>query len=499
MFCFNCGAQLADNSRFCGVCGATLSGGSQGGQQPAGQGGYFAPVPPVQGAPVSPFQDGAVPPVHDQPGAPFPGGADRFNAGAAPQSDNSFGQPGMPFGDPNAAGSGVSFGGGQQGIFQGQPADNAYQFSNNAAPGEPNLFQNGQQMNYGMPMGGVPQEPAPMVYSQPAAPKPKKPVKKMKLSVSVVLAVVLGLFSFIFGMYAFVGGIVRNGIASGELSSGIRKTEIGKIVVGDILTRDGMADIVEKNGLVLPDKRPEKATIAQIAALTVNENLPNADLTEDKINQIIDKADISKELSRLVKSYEEYILTGDTREFSDGLCEEIKQVIVRSERYVIGIAGMKLAPDYEEQLDKVLDSESDAIEGILPEEALSGVSGVLGFVLSPVVLVAALVLSVLLILLVWLITKRVPAAFIAGGAAYTVIGALLIVASVFASNLTMFSAIDYTVVEKLLTPLVYNAFGMSMLYSGLITLGAGVILVALFIVFKVLQKKRAGTAPASAD
>lgn len=338
-----------------------------------------------------------------------------------------------------------------------------------------------------------------MVYSQPAAPKPKKPVKKMKLSVSVVLAVVLGLFSFIFGMYAFVGGIVRNGIASGELSSGIRKTEIGKIVVGDILTRDGMADIVEKNGLVLPDKRPEKATIAQIAALTVNENLPNADLTEDKINQIIDKADISKELSRLVKSYEEYILTGDTREFSDGLCEEIKQVIVRSERYVIGISGMKLAPDYEEQLDKVLDSESDAIEGILPEEALSGVSGVLGFVLSPVALVAALVLSVLLILLVWLITKRVPAAFISGGAAYTVIGALLIVASVFASNLTMFSAIDYTVVEKLLTPLVYNAFGMSMLYSGLITLGAGVILVALFIVFKVLQKKRAGTAPASAD
>lgn len=498
MFCFNCGAQLPDNSRFCGVCGATLSGGSQGGQQPAGQGGYFAPVPPVQGAAIPPFQGGAVPPVQDQQGTPFPGGADQFNAGAAPQPDNSFAQPGMPFGDPNSAGNGVPFGGGQQGIFQGQPADNAYQFSNNAAPGDPNLFQNGQQMNYGMPMGGVPQEPAPMIYSQPAPPKPKKPVKKMKLSVSVVLAVVLGLFSFIFGLYAFVGGIVRNGLSGGELSSGIRKIEIGKIVVGDILTQDGMADIVEKNGLVLPDKRPEKATIAQIAALTVNENLPSADLTEDKINEIIDRADISKELSKLVKSYEEYILTGDTREFSDGLCEEIKQVIVRSERYVIGIAGMKLAPDYEEQLDKVLDSESDAIEGILPEEALSGVSGVLGFVLSPVVLVAALVLSVLLILLVWLITKRVPAAFIAGGAAYTVIGALLIVASVFASNLTMFSAIDYTVVEKLLTPLVYNAFGMSMLYSGFITLGAGVILVALFIVFKVLQKKRAGTAPASA-
>ena len=358
-----------------------------------------------------------------------------------------------------------------------------------------NLFTNAQPSNYGMPMG-VYREEVPMSYSQPRAKRVRKEVKKMKLSVSVILAAVFGLFAFVFGIFSFVGGTVRMGLSSGELSAEISELEIGKIVVGDILVQDSMADVVKDNGIVLPEKHPERATIADIVACTINDYVHTADLTADQINEIFRRAHVGEELSSLVKAYEEYIVTGDTEEFADGLCKEIKDLVKRSENNVINIAGMRLADDYEEQLDNALDGERNSIESILPGEALDGVSGLIRFALSPVTLIAALVLAVVLVVLEWVITKRVNAALMAGGAAFTLIGIILTAASIILSNLTMIGGLDYTVVNKVVSPMLYNTFGFKLLTGGLITLGVGLVLIAIFIVMKVLEKKRAAATPA---
>lgn len=286
------------------------------------------------------------------------------------------------------------------------------------------------------------------------------------------------------------------GLSSGELSAEISELEIGKIVVGDILVQDSMADVVKDNGIVLPEKHPERATIADIVACTINDYVHTADLTADQINEIFRCAHVGEELSSLVKAYEEYIVTGDTEEFADGLCKEIKDLVKRSENNVINIAGMRLADDYEEQLDNALDGERNSIESILPGEALDGVSGLIRFALSPVTLIAALVLAVVLVVLEWVITKRVNAALMAGGAAFTLIGIILTAASIILSNLTMIGGLDYTVVSKVVSPILYNAFGFKLLTGGLITFCVGLVLIAIFIVMKVLEKKRAAATPA---
>lgn len=500
MFCFNCGAQLPDNAKFCAACGATLTQSAPNGQQVPPQGGYTAPVPPVQGG--MPFQGGNAAPFQGAPVPPVQGAAFPNPAGNMPVNDPVQGQPvgNTPNGFPanNAAGFPGTPGNDptQPGGFQAPPAGADMQFMNNGGlPDGQNLFSNAQPANYGAPMGTYGAE-VPMSYSQPAPRRVRKEVKKMKMSVSVILAAVFGLFSFLFGIISFTGGTVRMGLSSGELSSEVEQLEIGKIVVGDILVQDSMAKVVKDNGIVLPEKHPERATIADIAAATINDNIPIANLTANQINEIIKRAHVSDELSRLVKSYEEYIVTGRTEEFADGICQEIKDLVKRSESNVITIAGMKLSDDYEEQLDNALDGEKNSIEGILPAEALDGVSGLLGFALSPVTLIAALVLSVGLIVLAWAITKRVNAALMAGGAAYALIGIILTTASIILSNLTMISGLDYNVVSRVLSPMLYNTFGMKMLTGGLITLGLGLALIVVFIVMKVLEKKRTPAQPA---
>ena len=517
MFCFNCGAQVADNAKFCGACGAILS--QQAPVQPmAPQGGYTAPGPPVQGGNAVPLQGMPVPPFQGGNPAPYPG------APIPPVPNASYPNPvnnapmntpapqGQPTGNtPNEypAGDTVKISDAAKAAaenpaqpvgFQVPPMGTDMQFINNGGmnggmPEGQNLFTNAQPSNYGMPMG-VYREEVPMSYSQPRVKRVRKEVKKMKLSVSVILAAVFGLFAFVFGIFSFVGGTVRMGLSSGELSAEISELEIGKIVVGDILVQDSMADVVKDNGIVLPEKHPERATIADIAACTINDYVHTADLTADQINEIFRRAHVSEELSSLVKAYEEYIVTGNTEEFADGLCKEIKDLVKRSESNVINIAGMRLADDYEEQLDNALDGERNSIESILPGEALDGVSGLIRFALSPVTLIAALVLAVVLVVLEWVITKRVNAALMAGGAAFTLIGIILTAASIILSNLTMIGGLDYTVVNKVVSPMLYNTFGFKLLTGGLITLGVGLVLIAVFIVMKVLEKKRAAATPA---
>ena len=60
----------------------------------------------------------------------------------------------------------------------------------------------------------------------------------------------------------------------------------------------------------------------------------------------------------------------------------------------------------------------------------------------------------------------------------------------------MIGGLDYTVVSKVVSPILYNAFGFKLLTGGLITFCVGLVLIAIFIVMKVLEKKRAAATPA---
>lgn len=475
MFCANCGAKIADNARFCGFCGATQTPASG---PDAAQASNVVPAEPVSAAPVSPVAP-VVPVAENVPAAPVAPVVTEKRGADVPQAVNipGFGQSVASPETPSAP------------IFSQDTSNAAPVMTDEAAAAQP-----------AAPVSGIPdhQIPAsvPPVQDAPAAAKPKAPAKKMGTAVTVVLAVVFGLLAFILGVYAFTGGVVRNGLSSGEISSEVRKIDFGKIVVGDILTDPSMADVVEKNGLILPDSRPGRATIAQVAALTINKSVPAANLTDDMINKILDKSEINKQLSEVVKSYEEYIVTGKTRRFKDGLCAEIKDLVKSTEKYVIEIANMRLAADYEVQLDATLKDEEETIEGILPAAALKKYSGLIGFALSPVTLVAALVLCVVLAVLEGLITKRLTAGLITGGAVFALIGIVLTVGSILLSNLAAVISMDYIVVTDVLTPIVYNTFGISMLTAGLICLGLGLALIAAFVVIKIIAAKRTNKAVA---
>ncbi len=473
MFCVNCGAKVADNARFCGFCGATLTPAPA---PEAAQAANAVPAEPVAVAPVSPAA----------PVAPVAPVAENIPAAQVVTDNNAVDVP-QTFTAPDFGQSAVPAEATSAPIFS--------QDTSNAAP-----VMTDEAAQPAAPAGDIPeyQNPAgvPPVQAAPAAAKPKAPAKKKGTAVTIVLAVVFGLLAFLLGVFAFTGGVVRNGLSSGEISSEVRKIDFGKIVVGDILTDPSMADVVEKNGLILPDSRPGRATIAQVAALTINKSVPAANLTDDMINKILDKSEINKQLSEVVKSYEEYIVTGKTRRFKDGLCAEIKDLVKSTEKYVIEIANMRLAADYEVQLDATLKDEEETIEGILPAAALKKYSGLIGFALSPVTLVAALVLCVVLAVLEGLITKRLTAGLITGGAVFALIGIVLTVGSVLLSNLASVISMDYVVVTDVLTPIIYNTFGISMLTAGLICLGLGLALIAAFIVLKIIAAKRANKAAA---
>lgn len=451
MFCFKCGAQISEGTKFCAACGAEITAPEFGAAEPVSQAASAA----AEGEIVSPAVDEAAPMPADIPA----------EAAAAPESALGDNPAPMP------------------------PEGGSIQFINNTAPNGQDLFTNAPQQNYDTPVENV-AAAEPTVYTNPAGKPQRKKGKKLNLPAAVVLAVVFGLFSLAFGLYAFTGGIVRTGVESGKLSDDVSDIELGEVVVGDILTQESMSGFAANRGIVLPERRPERATVAEIAALSVNKSAGITTVTEEQMNEIIKRTDVSGELAKLVKAYEEYIISGSTEELPDGICDEIKEFVEKNEHYFISIAKIKLSSDYEEQLVNALDGNQNSIEQIHPDTALHDVSYPIRFALSPILLVVLLVLSIGLAVLPGIVSKRANAAFITGGVVYSLIGIVLIVASVLVSNLTLVGALDYSVVSKVLSPLLYSAFGANMLYAGLITLGAGVLCIAVFVVINIVGKKR---------
>lgn len=524
MFCNFCGASLSDKAKFCTTCGNPVNRPQP--AQPAADNASVpvmeAPAVPVQEAVPAPFQDMPAPvqeavpaPVQETPAsvqeAPAPVEAAPVNevseqpAPAEPvpeytqpvQAEAPV-QPTVPDNVQFSAQAPMQETPGvlppDQNIFAGEAPNAAY----SAPPVNGQPVYNAAPAGYEVPQGGQMPVPdaqymqnavQPDVYSNVAAAQPKKQVKKLNLAVTIVIAILFGIIAFALGIAAFTAGSVRMGIAEHSISETVGKVDIGNLTVGDLLSSPALQKTVDSNGIMLPDKKASKATVAQIVALNVKVNGKN--FSEDQVNDIISELNISGELATVVEAYEEYLLTGKAGDqFEDGLCDEIRRIVKNGEKDVIKITNMRLTDNYEETLDKTLSDNEDLIEGILPENSLKKFSSVIGIAFSPVVLIVALVLAVGLLVLVGVISKRVTAALMTGGVVFTLTGAILCAISMIIYSPSMIPAISYSIVEDLLSPLLYTAFGNNFLFAGIICAGTGLLLIAAFIIIKVVGKAR---------
>ncbi len=469
MFCPNCGSSVGDNSKFCGVCGYKLWASE-------------APMVPAESSqPAQPVQEAA------------PAAGEAAPVAAAPVDSTAA--------QPADQGSSVLHGG--QSLFSTPIGETPQE----VLPEAISPMQNTAQPDIGAPAQGgftpasgnvPPLQPQYAQYQQAESYTipVRRQVKKMHIAVSIVLAVVFGLFAYSAGMSAFTGAVVRMGLSSHSVSEQMRNIEIGDIVIGDLLSREAMQDIVEKNSIRLPEKRVQKATLADIVALSVDTG--HEPLTAEQVKKILAKSKAADRLADLVACYEDYILTCRYDDFEDGVGEEIKNIVKKTEASVIEITNLRLADDYEEQLDKILDDNDDALEAVLPDNAIANSAQALSITLAPAALIAYLVLCLVLIALPSLITKRLGLSLMTGGVVFSVIGLGMIASSVVISCLGSFPWLGVSIVKDVLVPVVYNAFGFRTLIGGLIALGAGLVLIAAFIVLRVLAKKKAAKQPANA-
>lgn len=499
MFCPYCGTKVSDTSRFCGFCGKELGSPASPANQPEGMTAPEpAPVSPVspaapEASPISPVNTAAseaapfqtVPESKEQFSVPADVAASTVND--LPESIKSEGV--LPPNQDIFSGDGT-YSSAVQSVSASQSAgDIAQQAMPNdfvPPPMQPQSFQSE------MPSGAAvqPEFAAPVQpeYAAAAATRPaKKPVKKLNMAVTIIISILFGIMSFAFVTAAFTVGSVKQGLVENALSDGIEDIDLEDIVVGDLLSAPNFKNFVSANNIVLPEKKAEKAELAEVIALSVRVNSKN--LTSDQVEDIISRLKISKELSVIVKAYENYLITGKPGdELSDGIGEEIKRIVKNGEKTVVEITKMRLVDNYEEKLDEIINDNQDLLDSILPENSLKRASGVISIVFNPIVLIASLVLSVVMIFLIWVISKRVTAALMTGGVVFTLIGCVFAAASIVIQNLTMISVLNYSCVEDVLSPLLYNAFGSNLLYSGLICVGTGVVLIVAFVIVKIVGK-----------
>ncbi len=516
MFCPYCGTKIGDTSRFCGFCGKEIGSSASPVNQPEGiTAAEPAPVSPVnpaapESSPIPPVSTAApesspISPVNSvnataSEAAPFqavPESKVQFtvpadvSASIVNDSPESFKAEGvLPPNQEIFSGDGT-YSSPVQSVSASQLTGDIPQ---QAAPNDfvPPAMQP-QDLQPEMP-SGVPVQPELSAPVQPEyapaavdARPVRKPAKKLNMAVTIVISILFGIMSFAFVTTAFTVGSVKQGLAENALSDGIEDIDLEDIVVGDLLCSPKFENFVRANNIVLPEKKAEKAELAEVIALSVRVNSKN--LTSDQVEEIISRLRISEELSVIVKAYEDYLITGKPGdELSDGIGEEIKRIVKNGEKTVSEITEMRLADNYEEKLDDIINDNQDLLDSILPENSLKSASGVINIVCNPIVLIASLVLSVVMIALIWVISKRVAAALMTGGIVFTLIGCVFVAASIVIQDLTMISVLNYSCVEDVLSPLLYNAFGSNLLYSGLICVGTGVVLIAAFVITKIAGK-----------
>jgi len=199
--------------------------------------------------------------------------------------------------------------------------------------------------------------------------------------------------------------------------------------------------------------------------------------------EIIRKADISKDIAKIVQSYEDFIMSGKS---DVDISAELQRIILGAKQVYKDVTGMEVPADFDQDVINALKENAEALQQAAPQAALGVMGDTLRVVFSPAVWIAAFVLSALFPLLAGLITRRVPAGLMCGGAAYFVSGAGILITNAVSETVMKTLRFDDGVMTKVFS----NALGDKLMICGAVLAGVGAVLIAAFIVVKVTSARK---------
>lgn len=312
---------------------------------------------------------------------------------------------------------------------------------------------------------------------------PARKPRRMNLAVSIVLAVVFGILSMSVCQTAALLCTISGALSSHAVSEQIADLDVGSIQIGsfipdDIKSQFGIVSAEITNGIV-----PAKITddIAGIVS-----EISDGALSREQAAEIIQKADISKDLAKIVKSYEDYITSGKS---DIDISAELQRAIISAKQVYKDVTGNEAPADFDSEVINTLRDNAEALQQAAPQAALGVMGDTLHVVFSPLAWIAAFVISAVFPVLTGLITRRVPAALMCGGAAYLISGVGILISSAM-NDLLLSNIVSMIGLDDLIAELVSNALNGRMMVCGAVLAAVGAALTAAFIAVKVTTTRK---------
>lgn len=308
--------------------------------------------------------------------------------------------------------------------------------------------------------------------AEPVIASVKKP-RKMNLAVSVVLAVVFGMLTMFVCQTAAALCTFSGALSSHAVSEQIADIDVGSIKIGSLIPDN----IKEQFGI---DPSEITSDVAGIVS-----RISGGAMSRDQAAEIIRNADISKELAKIVQSYEDFIMSGKS---DVDISAELQRIILGAKQVYKDVTGMEAPADFDQNVINALKENAEALQQAAPQAALGVMGDTLRVVFSPAVWIAAFVLSALFPLLAGLITRRVPAALMCGGAAYFVSGAGILITD--AVSETVMKTLRFDELSGVMAKVFSNALDGRLMLCGAVLAAVGAVLIAAFVIVKATSARK---------
>ncbi len=379
--------------------------------------------------------------------------------------------------------------------------------------------------------------------------KPKQR-KKMNVAGTVAICIVFGILITAFAAVSTAISSVRKTLVSGAISETAGDIELGNVVVGDLnlgLTEEGVlsedATISDLVKVMLEDYEKSIAKgLLEVNNVTVNDikDIPGIDLdafvrkidgvnsvndlnmeiltnnfskfSDDEIRIIVEKYsnedfpeqtfEIDKEridsllndenssvkdyLCDIIKAYEGYLITGDDTEPINE--NDLKALAKDSVNFVLEGKDASYIDEINMEMEEVIKENKKTLSSYNPSNALQSAGSLPQMALSVITIIAAVVLAVGLAVVIAVITKRIDAAALTLGIAFTLSGIAAFFVNLVTANLSMFTGLNYTIVSKTLSRLLSKTLAGDFTVMGVRALIIGVVFIAVFVVMNVIKK-----------
>ena len=314
--------------------------------------------------------------------------------------------------------------------------------------------------------------------AQPVYTEEKKPAgkKKLNLAASVVIAIVFGFLAMTFAQTAAAFCTVSGALSSHAISEQIADIDISSIKIGSLLPDDIKDGLSAEAGKITDD-------IAGIVS-----KISDGAMNNDQAAEIIRRANINKEIAKIIRAYEDYIMSGKS---DIDISEQLQQAIIGAKQVYKDVTGKDAPASFDSDVIGTIKDNAEQLEKLAPQAALGMVADTLRVVFSPAVWIVLFVISAVFPLLVWAITKRGTVALMCGGAAYLVSGVGLLISNAMTA---LVKNIRFDELGDVVSQVLSNALDGRLMVCGTVMTVVGAALVVAFIVVKVAAAKRSKAA-----